>query len=113
MIYIGYPDGTPYNSRVSHCSTGSAESWASRNIGGHWRKHYKVCYATDYSRWEIEQAKSVPRLWLDRLWDWVKRKATAYGDMQLKEYFGFKAEYFWGKYRVSRTEWRALHGWEK
>ena len=55
----------------------------------------------------------MPRLWLDRLCDWVKLKAKVYGDMQLKEYFGMRAEYFWGKYRVSRTEWRALHGWEK
>lgn len=113
MIYIGYLDGTPYNSRVSHCSTGGAESWASRNIGSHWRKYYKVCYDPQYKHWQEEQAKSAPRKWLDRLCDWAKLKATMLGDMQLKEYFGVKAQYFWGKYCVSRTEWRQLHGWER
>lgn len=113
MIYIGYRDGTPYNSRVTHCSTSGAESWATQNIGGHWRQNYKVCYDPDYSRWEIEQTKSVPRKRLERLWSWVQLKAEMLGDMQLKEFFGLKAEYFWGKYRVSRTEWRKLHGWEK
>lgn len=112
MIYIGYADGTPRNLRVTHCTTGGAESWATRNIGSHWRSMYRVCYSTDYEKWETEMSKSLPRRWCGRLWAWVKNKAKVLGDMQLKEYFGIKADYFWGKYRISRKEWRQLHGWE-
>lgn len=113
MIYIGHADGTPVSLRTSHCSTGGAESWASRNLGAGWRaRGYRVCYATDYSRWETEKSKSKPRKWLDRVLSYAKRKAMALGDMQLKEFFGFKTEYFWGKHKISRKEWRQFHGWE-